>query len=395
MVDGVYKVQWGRKDEVDTAVVIAAGSEKEMKAECKKLQREPVAHTATSVATSVATTKTKTPKPRQPASVIRVVSPPGFYPETTVTVSGGSITVSTSSPVSAATTGVQAVTTSAVTTAMSSSALTVVPAISSSVVSTEISTQAASPTSVEPAVDAVPSGDTPTTSRPGFISRTGRPTGFGPLQSNLLALEASVRSMAAEQINLRKLFEAERRERREMEGEVKVMRALLESIACKLEDMNINNNTVRPTSTDDQEVPAQHHIPIEDLRDLHKASSGPGNMAAHLVQRLYPELFGVTNLRYMYSWNGGGNLNKKELCEERKVVVQQYVCTFYPEVKDQRLWKDVVVPKVNELLRRVSRQERKQKKQSTTCNQEQSPALSMPDINFSYVSDDFVSYMNL
>ena len=41
------------------------------------------------------------------------------------------------------------------------------------------------------------------------------------------------------------------------------------------------------------------------------------------------------------------------------------MCHFYPELSNDSLWRDSVVPKVNELLCRTSRQERKGRKEQT------------------------------
>lgn len=67
---------------------------------------------------------------------------------------------------------------------------------------------------------------------------------------------------------------------------------------------------------------------------------------------MFPELFGLTNLRLRYNWYGGGNRQKSELCRERKALIQRYVTFYYPEIKGEQAFKERVVPKVNELLRR-------------------------------------------
>lgn len=117
---------------------------------------------------------------------------------------------------------------------------------------------------------------------------------------------------------------------------------------------------------DEETVPSDYAIDSDVLREMARESSSAGNFAAHLMQKLFPELFGVANLRFQYNWYGGGVLKKKELCRACKNVIRQYVQFFYPEVGDETVFRDTVVPKLNEILRRVSRDDRKKQKQSET-----------------------------
>lgn len=67
---------------------------------------------------------------------------------------------------------------------------------------------------------------------------------------------------------------------------------------------------------------------------------------------MFPELFGLTNLRLPYNWYEGGNLQKNELCRERKALIQRYLTFYYSEMKSKQAFNEKIVPKINELLRR-------------------------------------------
>ena len=88
-------------------------------------------------------------------------------------------------------------------------------------------------------------------------------------------------------------------------------------------------------------------------------ANGPGNFAQHLVKTLYPELFTEENLRTQYSYFGGGRLEKTALSPTRLDLVKQYVCLFYPEMQMKSSFKDSVIGKMNEFLRRPTEQKKK------------------------------------
>ncbi|KAK3107585.1 hypothetical protein FSP39_017794 [Pinctada imbricata] len=46
---------------------------------------------------------------------------------------------------------------------------------------------------------------------------------------------------------------------------------------------------------------------------MKRCSLNPGNFAVKIVERLFPELFGEDNLRFQFSYNGGGIRDKKSL----------------------------------------------------------------------------------
>ena len=100
------------------------------------------------------------------------------------------------------------------------------------------------------------------------------------------------------------------------------------------------------------DIPECYRIDLEELRESQISSSCAGNFALGLTRKLFPELFGTGNLRFKFSYNGGGVLGKEELDVDRKAVIVKYVHAFYPSTKKTSVWKDSVIPKVNEGLRR-------------------------------------------
>ena len=57
---------------------------------------------------------------------------------------------------------------------------------------------------------------------------------------------------------------------------------------------------------------------------------------------------------------GVENWEKKELCRERKSLLRQYVVRYFPEHKQKASFKDSIVPKVNEVLRRKEKSKEKE-----------------------------------
>ncbi|KAJ8317119.1 hypothetical protein KUTeg_005023 [Tegillarca granosa] len=110
-------------------------------------------------------------------------------------------------------------------------------------------------------------------------------------------------------------------------------------------------------------IPAPYRLDPSVVNRIKTQSSGPGNFAKNLTEKLFPELFDENLRRLNYSFFGGGIRNKTELDPQRKTFLQQYVLHFFPEVKPPEVWKDRVVPKINEALRRPVE---KKKKNMTT-----------------------------
>ena len=119
------------------------------------------------------------------------------------------------------------------------------------------------------------------------------------------------------------------------------------------------------------DIPECYRIDLEELRELQISSSCAGNFALGLTRKLFPELFGPGNLRFKFGYNGGGVLGKEELDVDRKAVIVKNVHAFYPSTKKTSVWKDSVIPKINEGLRRKEgpteeeKQKKKEKKKKT------------------------------
>ena len=137
----------------------------------------------------------------------------------------------------------------------------------------------------------------------------------------------------------------------------------VQTLLARQSDVQASASTQHSDLTDLSQVPSHYHIAEETLRGINARSFGPGNFAKRLTERMFPELFGIENLRTQYSYFGGGCHKKKELDPARKEVLRLYVCHFYPEVRSTDAWKDIVVPKINEGLRRPA--EKKSKRAAT------------------------------
>ena len=100
------------------------------------------------------------------------------------------------------------------------------------------------------------------------------------------------------------------------------------------------------------DIPSTYRFSLEQLRELQSESTGPGTSALSLTRKLYPELFGPGQLRLKINYHGGGVLEKQELDPERKAALVRYVQAFYSAAKKTSIWKDSMIPKINEGLRR-------------------------------------------
>lgn len=107
-----------------------------------------------------------------------------------------------------------------------------------------------------------------------------------------------------------------------------------------------------PSTPTTEGIPAEFRIDDTQLRVLVRESRNAGNFTVNITRKLFPELFGEGQLRLEYNWYGGGKLSKKELDPARKHVVKQYVVYFFPEFQSHEAWRERVVPKINECLRR-------------------------------------------
>ena len=106
-----------------------------------------------------------------------------------------------------------------------------------------------------------------------------------------------------------------------------------------------------------RDIQEAHRIATEELQELHRVATGPGNFATKLVRRLYPELFDSQCVRLKVNYYGGPA--KKELDPLRKALIKRYVTAFFPSVKPVAIWKQTVVSKINDFLRRPDWEKRK------------------------------------
>ncbi|XP_056002875.1 uncharacterized protein LOC125662248 [Ostrea edulis] len=107
-------------------------------------------------------------------------------------------------------------------------------------------------------------------------------------------------------------------------------------------------------------VPQEFQIDLETLNHLKAASNNPGHLACLLVKKLFPELF-LSGRKSEYNWFGGGVKGKKELENRRKNAIKKYVTFFHPEVKEPMVWRERVVTRINECLRRPKKVRAQQK----------------------------------
>ncbi|CAC5382304.1 unnamed protein product [Mytilus coruscus] len=95
---------------------------------------------------------------------------------------------------------------------------------------------------------------------------------------------------------------------------------------------------------DENSIPEEIIIPADRLFILKETAHSAGNFG----------LFGQEKLRNMYNWNGGGINAKREVCPRAKLAVRKYVVLYYPECRKENTFRNVVVHKVNDALRRPS-----------------------------------------
>jgi hypothetical protein len=101
------------------------------------------------------------------------------------------------------------------------------------------------------------------------------------------------------------------------------------------------------------DIPQVYQISQTTMKELKASCRNAGVFAGNIIKMLFPELFGPSNLRFRYSFFGGGKLKKIELDRQRKSYMRRYVTAAYPEVSSESDWK-IIVDRVNELLRRPS-----------------------------------------
>ncbi|XP_052226460.1 zonadhesin-like [Dreissena polymorpha] len=102
-------------------------------------------------------------------------------------------------------------------------------------------------------------------------------------------------------------------------------------------------------------IPSHAMLSDDEVRLIHQASNGAMNFAAHLTQRLFPELFTASMIRLHYNYHGGRKDKKQPLSPRRKSAIRTYVIRHFPSMADDNNWRNEGIPKINEMLRRQTR----------------------------------------
>lgn len=134
--------------------------------------------------------------------------------------------------------------------------------------------------------------------------------------------------MAKEIEKLRKQGEASSRMQQEQKGMIRQLHLMLEQL---LAHQAQNSSPSGPLMSDIATENSTYALDETKLETIKRSGANAGNFAAKLVVEMFPELFGLTNLRLRYNWYGGGNRQKGELCRDRKALIQRYVTYYYPE----------------------------------------------------------------
>lgn len=160
--------------------------------------------------------------------------------------------------------------------------------------------------------------------------------------------------MAREMSSMRKEMACVRKQMEEVLKVNQSQAATLSILRGQVDTITAIQHQVEPPPIEDniENIPEKYCIPDEELTEMNRECKSAGNFGGHLVKLLFPELFGPNNLKFFYNWNGGGKLMKKELDQTRKMVIRKYVTHFHPSVRAPEAWRNQVVPKINELLRR-------------------------------------------
>ncbi|CAG2238642.1 unnamed protein product [Mytilus edulis] len=107
-------------------------------------------------------------------------------------------------------------------------------------------------------------------------------------------------------------------------------------------------------SDDENPISEDMTITPDRLGTIEESAHSTGNFASLLYKEFMAHLFGQENIRKMYNLNGCGWMLKREVCPRTKLIVRQYVVHYYPECRKENTFRNVVVHKVNEALRRQS-----------------------------------------
>ncbi|XP_062600089.1 uncharacterized protein LOC134261694 [Saccostrea cucullata] len=384
-----YDVQWGRPKEVDRAVVIHSGTELGMRSKLKDLLSQPTSPVVSSPRSAHSPRSPTPPRPEEPpqpkrrkteksltksgrprTTVIALGSPPPDGP--TVTTLEPAENLQETAPL------------------LSSTFLTPTrpPAILTE--QTEEPAPSVTPTLLTPTRHPPTSADSSLqTSTPLIRFRTYRPSTSEEDTASMQAIMRELRDIRKSDDVFNKKVSATNTRVSGLEAQ---MNTILTNINILI-DLVRNGGLQQPTtqavniselnSTDSDSastgIPEEFQIPDAELREILRDSRNSGNFAVNLCRKLFPELYGEGNLRFDYNWFGGGKLGKKELDPRRKSVIKRYVCFFYPDLQLEENWRERIVTKINESLRR---NDKRLKKSSTAT-------LVIPTVNVDMCNDVF------
>ena len=184
--------------------------------------------------------------------------------------------------------------------------------------------------------------------------RSVRP-GDGAVIATMNQLVGMVRSLQADNRQLRQLVQAVQANQRQMSEEQSVMRKLITTMSCSVRAVETAPTPEAPMATPNT-LP-DVGLSEEEVRRIFRRSNNPGLFAAHLTQRLFPELFTDAQHKHHYNFYSRGALNKQPLSPTRRDVVRKLTVQHYPEVVSEGAFKAQCVSKVNELLRRPVRKQ--------------------------------------
>ncbi|XP_032877840.1 BEN domain-containing protein 3-like [Amblyraja radiata] len=89
-------------------------------------------------------------------------------------------------------------------------------------------------------------------------------------------------------------------------------------------------------------------LEAQEISEYLEEASSPGEFAALLLHRLFPELFDFRRLASQYSCRGSPG--KQALDPQKMQVVRRYCEIYYPEVRDEEAWTELVEQRLDQEL---------------------------------------------
>ncbi|XP_055490960.1 BEN domain-containing protein 3-like isoform X1 [Leucoraja erinacea] len=89
-------------------------------------------------------------------------------------------------------------------------------------------------------------------------------------------------------------------------------------------------------------------LEAQEISEYLEGASSPGEFAALLLHRLFPELFDSRHLASQYSCRGSSS--KQALDPQKMQVVRRYCEIYYPEVRDEEAWTELVERRLDQEL---------------------------------------------